>query len=947
MSHQIVECPGCLTKLRVRESNTTVTLQCPRCGEQLAVDPPEASAPVAPAKKPAPPAAAPRKTPAPVAPPAAAQPPRAEAPKPKAKPKSRPAPKSATEESYDEWGQSEDWNDPYSNAPPAPRKPAARSSSGGGGATTALIAVGAIAAVGAVVFGVMMMFSGDDNANVAQNAGGLQASGNNGAVSAPNGGSVTPVQPNSGSVTPVTPANPGGAVMPPVNPANPGIASTPPVLPGPQPGIQPGVPPGNAVALSGDSRKLRYHWKPGTEFIYQFTIEEGSGDEVRRTNGTCSYVVQGDSNQVIADEESSGTGFAVSADGILATCAHVVEGAKKLEVHLQGQTYPATVIAIDARSDVALIRINAGGLTPLALTDSDTVQLAEQVRAVGYPLSDVLGTDVKVTTGTIAGIVNDKSHGKRIQVDAPINPGNSGGPIVNGAGQVVGVASAKLSGSSVTSVGFASPVNQLRALAAANGIQLQAFGRGQDLAGPEVARRVVPSVAFIKVWGNSGGRMYNVAFTANFSESAVMNMRNGFPRPSFPSMSNDRGRLVVNALGEVLEFEGQEQLPAVLGPVGVFFMEPLDAYSENQWTVENESTLQRIKRDEGPFGPRFGPRMRGFGPGGMGGPFGPPGFGGGQQDQVMEEIPAIERVSYQAGQTLNDKISIQKSYEYTATRPNGQNYILIRGNGTLVFDVAQGMPFSLAYQATVEQTDEDGTIRVPVKVNYTLRNTEEVRKEREALMAKVEADRKKQEEEKTTPNAELVDSLLEEIKKAEGGNGASGPLGRLGQIAVVEEKRATVLRVARNHMKNSNGFVKKSAAEALCNWASDKEVDELKSILSDSDGLLHQAKQRAVHTLAKVGKPSDYPTIIMSITDFAVRNEVKEALISIGPGIEEPILETIDKVGDSSAKGELMQVLKKVGTEKSVPYLEKVAASNDFSVKSNAQQALDAIRARL
>lgn len=927
MSHQIVECPGCLTKLRVRESNTTITLQCPRCGEQLAVDPPEASAP-APSKKPAPaaPAAPPRKTPVAQAAPKPAKP---EAPKPK--PKSRPKP---AEEAADNWGEGEDWNDPYSSpAPTPPRKPAR--SSGGGGGMTALVAVGGIAAVGAVVFGVMMLFSSDDNASVAQNQGGLQATGSSGAIApTPNAGGLTPVQPPAGTSPPQT-------TMPPVNPGTPNIASVPPALPGVQPGV-----PGNAVALSGENRKLRYHWKPGTEFIYQFSIEEGSGDEIRRTNGTCSYVVQGDSNQVVADEESSGTGFVVSADGLLATCAHVVEGAKRLEVHMQGQVYPATVVAVDARTDVALIRINVAGLSPLVMTDSDTVQLAEAVRAVGYPLSDVLGTDVKVTTGTVAGIVNDRTHGKRIQIDAPINPGNSGGPIVNGAGQVVGVASAKLSGSSVTSVGFAAPANQLRALAASKGIQLQAFARGQDLAGPEVARRVTPSVAYIKVWGNSGGRMYNVAFNASFSESPVMNMRNGFPRPSFPTMSNDRGRLVVNGLGEVLEFEGQEQLPAVLGPVGVFFMEPLDAYSESQWSVENESTLQRIKRDEGPFGPRFGPRFRGFGPGGMGGPFGPPGFGGGQ-DQVMEEIPAIERVSYQAGQTLNDKISIQKSYDYTATRSNGQNYMQIRGTGTLVFDIAQGMPFSLAYQATVEQTDEEGTIRVPVKVNYTLRNTEEVRKEREALMAKVEADRKKQEEEKTTPNAELVDSLLEEVKKAEGGIGASQPLGRLGQVAVVEEKRATVLRVARNHMKNSNGFVKKSAAEALCNWASDKEIDELKSILSDSDGLLHQAKQRAVHTLAKVGKPTDYPTIIMSITDFAVRNEVKEALISIGPAIEEPILETIDKVGDSSAKGELMQVLKKVGTEKSVPYLEKVASSNDFSVKSNAQQALDAIRARL
>lgn len=947
MSHQIVECPGCLTKLRVRESNTTITLQCPRCGEQLAVDPPEAPAPAAAPKKPAAaPTAPPKKAPVaqtpaqpaaskPAAKPATSQPVKSEQAKPK--PKSRPAPRDNSNESYDNWGETEDWNDPYSNEPVPPRKPAARSSSsGGGGMTIVLVAVGVLAAIGAVVFGVMMMLDSGDNNNVAQNTGGLKPAGTVGSGTPGTGSTVTPVQPET-----VTP-QPGGVIAPPVVPNNPGIASaTPPALPGVQPGIQPG-----AVALSGENRKLRYHWKPGSEFIYQFTIEEGSGDEVRRTNGACSYVVQGDSNQVVADEESSGTGFVVSPDGVLATCAHVVEGAKRLEVHLQGQTYPATVLAVDAKSDVALIRVTASGLSPLTLTDSDTVQLAESVRAVGYPLSDVLGTDVKVTTGTVAGIVNDRARGKRIQIDAPINPGNSGGPIVNGAGQVVGVASAKLSGSSVTSVGFAAPANQLRMLAAAHGIQLQAFGRGQDLAGPEVARRVTPAVAFIKVWGNSGGRMYNVAFNANFSESAVMNMRNGFPRPSFPSMSNDRGRLVVNALGEVLEFEGQEQLPAVLGPVGVFFMEPLDAYSESQWTVENESTLQRIKRDEGPFGPRFGPRFRGFGPGGMGGPFGPPGLGGGQ-DQVVEEIPAVERVTYQVGQTLNDKVSIQKGYEYTATRANGQPYMVIRGTGTLVFDVAQGMPFSLAYQATVEQTDEEGTVRVPVKVNYTLRNTEEVRKEREALMAKVESDRKKQEEEKTTPNPELVDSLLDEIRKAEGGNGASGPLGRLGQIAVVEDKRAAVLRVARNHMKNSNGFVKKSAAEALCNWASDKEVDELKAILSDSDGLLHQAKQRAVHTLAKVGKPSDYPTIIMSITDFAVRNEVKEALISVGPSIEEPILETIDKIGDSSAKGELMQVLKKVGTEKSVPYLEKVAASNDFSVKSNAQQALDAIRSRL
>jgi S1-C subfamily serine protease len=214
------------------------------------------------------------------------------------------------------------------------------------------------------------------------------------------------------------------------------------------------------AAISSDARKLRYHWKPGAIHTYMFTVEEGSGDDVRKTTGICTYNVSGNSNQVVTEEEGSGTGFVVAADGLVGTCAHVVAGAKRIEVHLGGQTYPATVVAVDPRSDVALIKINGLNLPTLALSDSGAVQLAEAVRAIGYPLSDVLGTDVKVTTGTVAGVIQSKDRGKQLQIDAAINPGNSGGPVVNGAGQVVGVASAKLSGSSVTSVGFAAPINQ-------------------------------------------------------------------------------------------------------------------------------------------------------------------------------------------------------------------------------------------------------------------------------------------------------------------------------------------------------------------------------------------------------------------------------------------------------------------------------------------------------
>lgn len=939
MTHQIVECPGCLTKLRVREAATIITLQCPRCGEQLAVDPPDAP-PSAPAKKPAPAPSKPAPTKSvtgkPAAPPAtaatskpkassssAASKPAPASSRPPQKPAQKPVRKerpvdddpwntdsSYTDPAYDEYG------DYGQTSPPQRRTPPKKS---GNGLMIGLLAGGGVALVGVIIFAVSSFL---------KSSGATSATDASAAIANTSGGVENTVVPGSG------PSAIGGTP-----PTIPGITSAGPTGTPTLPAVG-NIPPATA-AISGDARKLRYHWKPGAVHTYTFTVEEGSGDDVRRTTGTCTYNVSGNSNQVVTEEESSGTGFVVTGDGLIGTCAHVVEGAKRIEVHLGGQTYPAAVVAVDPRSDVALIRINGSGLPTLTLSDSDTVQLAEAVRAIGYPLSDVLGTDVKVTTGTVAGVIQNRERGKQIQIDAAINPGNSGGPVVNGAGQVVGVASAKLSGSSVTSVGFAAPVNQLRALAATKGIQLPSASRGQDLAGPEVARRVTPGVAFIKVWGNSGGKMYEVTFNASFHEQPQMRRsRGGFPGPpSFGSSSIDRGKLTVNALGEVLEFQGGEQLPAVLGPVGVFFMEQLDAYSESQWLVETESTLQRIKRDDSPFGgPRFGGRMRGFGL---------PGMPGGQQDQVVEEIPAIERVSYQVGQTLNNKISITKSYEYTATRANNQPYMNIRGTGTLVFDTVQGMPFSLEYNSTVEQNNDDGNIKVPVRVSYTLRDQAEVQREIEQAQQKMAADKKQREDEQNIPNPKLVDDLIAEIRKAEGGNGASQPLSKLSQIAVVEDKRDEVLKIARNHMKNSNGFVKKGATEAFCRWATAEHSEELRKVLADSDGLMHEAKKVAVKTLAKNAKPEDYPTLIMSMTDHVVRGSLKDALISIGAPVEEPVMKSFPQITDASARNDLLEVLKKVGTEKCVDFLEKLATSNDFSVKSNAQQALDAVRARL
>src|SRR5262249_45050014 len=127
--------------------------------------------------------------------------------------------------------------------------------------------------------------------------------------------------------------------------------------------------------------------------------------------------------------QGSGTGFVVNANGYLLTCAHVVADANKIEVNLAGQKYLATVVAVEHETDLALLRITAQNLPTLPLANSDTAAVGQEVRALGFPLSNLLGESMKATRGTVSGI-SQKEGRKVFQIDASINPGNSGGPLV-------------------------------------------------------------------------------------------------------------------------------------------------------------------------------------------------------------------------------------------------------------------------------------------------------------------------------------------------------------------------------------------------------------------------------------------------------------------------------------------------------------------------------------
>ena len=165
---------------------------------------------------------------------------------------------------------------------------------------------------------------------------------------------------------------------------------------------------------------------------------------------------------------SSGSGFILTEDGYVITNYHVVEGAEKLTVttHL-GEEHEAQLVGHDELNDVALLKVEATGLDAVVIGSSDDLSVGDQVVAIGNPLGELTSTQ---TVGYISGkdrsVTTDGSIINMLQTDAAINSGNSGGPLFNMKGEVVGITTAKYSGSSgsgasIEGIGFAIPIDDV------------------------------------------------------------------------------------------------------------------------------------------------------------------------------------------------------------------------------------------------------------------------------------------------------------------------------------------------------------------------------------------------------------------------------------------------------------------------------------------------------
>lgn len=162
----------------------------------------------------------------------------------------------------------------------------------------------------------------------------------------------------------------------------------------------------------------------------------------------------------------SGSGFLLSEDGYIITNYHVVETADQAGLPItvvlyDGTEYEAQIVGREDVNDLAVLKIEATGLTPVTVGDSDAIQVGDEIYAVGNPLGEL---EFSMSTGHVSALdrvisTEEAEDIPMFQLDAAVNPGNSGGPVYNTRGEVIGVVTAKYSDSDVEGLGFAIPIN--------------------------------------------------------------------------------------------------------------------------------------------------------------------------------------------------------------------------------------------------------------------------------------------------------------------------------------------------------------------------------------------------------------------------------------------------------------------------------------------------------
>lgn len=220
--------------------------------------------------------------------------------------------------------------------------------------------------------------------------------------------------------------------------------------------------PGISITTSSGSNNTALTAADGS-YLTVAGIADATGNSVVEI--TTETIATGDfMNQYITTSKGAGSGVIISADGYIVTNSHVINGANKITITLKnGDSFSANVVGQDSKEDVALLKIDTSGLTPVVFGDSSSLQVGQTAVAIGNPLGQLGGT---VTDGIISALDRDITiEGetmKLLQTNAAINPGNSGGGLFDSQGHLIGLVVSKTAGSDIEGLGFAIPSNTVK-----------------------------------------------------------------------------------------------------------------------------------------------------------------------------------------------------------------------------------------------------------------------------------------------------------------------------------------------------------------------------------------------------------------------------------------------------------------------------------------------------
>ena len=195
---------------------------------------------------------------------------------------------------------------------------------------------------------------------------------------------------------------------------------------------------------------------------------------------------------------STGTGFAIGKGDVLVTNEHVISDCSRIVATNGDETYDARVVARDAANDLAALRLPNARIPALPLS-TGTEDLGGEITVLGYPLTSILGNEMRITTGVISSLSGIRGDRKHLQVSAAVQPGNSGGPVLDSWGNVSGVVVAKLgSRFSGENVNFAIRVAILRSFLEIHGLEFTTQKRTSQFKASELVRRLGGGVLMVQ-----------------------------------------------------------------------------------------------------------------------------------------------------------------------------------------------------------------------------------------------------------------------------------------------------------------------------------------------------------------------------------------------------------------------------------------------------------------